>query len=156
MMRRVFTLQNEPMYKMAKVLDLHEIPHDDFAAFIKDRFAATNRLIADDVIDHLLNITGGHPHDTQELCYFTWSLVDAAGEASIETVGQALAQVLDAEDDHYTNLWEGLIKKQRLLLMALTKAGASSEIYSEEFRKRYELGPASSLQNPSSLWSSGS
>lgn len=146
LMHEVFTSRNQPLYKMAKPVVLHPIETVDFATFIRARCAETRQGIADDAVARILTITGGHPHDTQELCYFTWAL--AQGERidvlTVTDVEQALAQVLDAEDAHYTTLWEELSAHQRLVLQALTDD--ASPIYSEDYRRRHRLGAAASVQ----------
>ena len=113
--------------------------------FIRDRFAATAQQITEDAINYILSITDGHPHDTQELCYFTWAI--AAGERAEATpalVDRALEQVLDAEDAHFTTLWESLSVHQRLVLAALVASGEA--VYSEAYRRQHRLGAASNVQ----------
>ncbi|MHB8990643.1 MAG: ATP-binding protein, partial [Chloroflexota bacterium] len=146
MMARIFTDENEPMFRMAKPLPLGPIPAATFAGFIRDRFAATEQQIADDAVDRILAITGCHPGDTQELAYFTWSL--AATErvtAAVELVDRALVQVIEAENTRYAELWSRLSAHQRLVLTALISSGGAS-VYSEAYRRRHRLGPASSVQ----------
>ncbi|MBI4492205.1 MAG: ATP-binding protein [Chloroflexi bacterium] len=145
LMQRVFTDENEPMYKLAKPFPLREISAEDFAPFIRERFAATGQRIAEEAVRRVLATTDGHPHDTQELCYFTWSLAQAEGaEATPEVVDRALARVIEAEDARYTTVWEGLSPHQRLVLAALV-VGAEA-VYSEAYRRRHRLGAASAVQ----------
>ncbi len=145
LMERVFTDENEPLYRLAKPFSLCPIPTVDFASFIQERFASTQQGITDEAVDRILTITEGHPHDTQELCYFAWSLAQAgdaiAGPALIDL---ALARVLDAEDARYTMLWEHLAPHQRLVLAALAADGRA--VYSEVYRRRHRLGSAASVQ----------
>lgn len=146
LMQRVFTDDNEPMYRLAKPMLLRGIGPEDFAPFIRERFATTSQRITDDAVRRILSITEGHPHDTQELCYFTWALAQAEGkEATPDLVEQALDHVVDAENARYTTLWEGLTPHRRLVLAALV-AGGGKAIYSEQYRRQYRLGAASSVQ----------
>ncbi|MBI3976865.1 MAG: hypothetical protein HY331_01645 [Chloroflexi bacterium] len=88
----------------------------------------------------------GHPHDTQELCYFTWSLAEAEkAPATPALVDRALNRVVDAEDARHTTLWDSLPARQRLVLTALITSGGEA-VYSEEYRRRHRLGAASSVQ----------
>jgi AAA+ ATPase superfamily predicted ATPase len=145
LMERVFTHENEPLYKLAKPLILRPINPSDFSVFICEKFSGTGQSITDDALDRLLTITGGRPHDTQELSYFTWSLAQAERtSATPALVDRALAQVLEAEDARFTTLWEQLSAHQRLLLTALIDSGES--VYSEAYRRQHRLGPASSVQ----------
>lgn len=148
MMEREFTSKAEPMYRMAKPMTLEPIGHDIFAGFIRSRFAATGQQIADDAVDRILQITGCHPHDTQELSYIAWNL--AYIEQSVvtpELVERALAKVVQAESARYTEAWTGLTRTQRLILSALVASGGTSEIYSESYRQRFGLGIHSTVQS---------
>lgn len=146
LMHRVFTDENEPLYKLAKPLPLRPISAEDFAAFISARFAATGLEITDSAVARIVTITEGHPHDTQELCYFTWSLVrEERTAATPELVDRALQRVVEAEDARYTTLWEQLSPHQRLLLIALAREGGDA-VYAEAYRRRHRLGAASTVQ----------
>lgn len=148
MMERLFTSKVEPMYRMAKPTNLEAINHDIFAAFIKSRFAATGLEIADGAAERILEITGCHPHDTQELAHFTWNLAYIDGiVATPDLVDRALDRVVKAESARYTEAWTGLTKTQRLILSALAASGGTSEIYSESYRQRYGLGVHSTVQS---------
>jgi AAA+ ATPase superfamily predicted ATPase len=70
LLHRVFTDANAPLYNSARVLPLGPIPAERFAVFIRERFEATSNRVTPEATAHLLGITGGHPHDTQKLCYF--------------------------------------------------------------------------------------
>jgi uncharacterized protein len=146
LMSEVFTDQHQPLYKMAKPIILKPILPDAFSVFIKARFGETGMSIADGAVQRVLTITGGHPHDTQELCYFLWSHARAERLSSIgeDAVDAALHHVLDAESAHYVTLWEGLSVHQRLLLLAL--AAEPGAVYGEEYRRRHRLGAATSVQ----------
>ncbi len=146
LMERVFTEENQPMYRLAKPLPLGEIGAGPFAAFIRERFSATKLGIDEEAIGRILAITGGHPHDTQELCYFAWSLAKAEeAEATPALVDRALEEVIDAENSRFTVLWEGLPPHQRLVLTALVADGGRG-VFSEAYRRGNRLGAASSVQ----------
>jgi AAA+ ATPase superfamily predicted ATPase len=148
MMQRLFTSKAEPMYRMAKPMTLEPIGHDVFARFIGSRFAATGREITDDAVERILKITGCHPHDTQELSYFSWNMAYIEQvPVTLELVERALAKVVQAENARYTEAWIGLTKTQRLILSALTASGGAVEIYSESYRQRYGLGIQSTVQS---------
>lgn len=145
LMLRVFSDRNEPFYRSARPVTLRPIRSEEFAAFIRAGCAKTEQPIADEAIDRILAVTGAHPHDTQELCNFAWNIAQAE-RATITPalVERALARVVEAENAHYTTLWEALAPQQRLVLLALTQGG--EEVYSERYRRRHGLGAASSVQ----------
>ena len=146
MMQRLFTDENEPMYRMAKPMILDRIGADVFAGYIRDRFAATGQQITEAAVGRILEITGCHPHDTQELASFAWGL--AVAERAVTTpelVDRALDRVLKAENARYTEIWSRLTPHQRLVLGALVASGGASAIYSESYRRQHRLGATSSV-----------
>ncbi|MCL5109982.1 MAG: hypothetical protein M1401_14190 [Chloroflexi bacterium] len=146
LLQRVFTAENEPMYRLAKPLPLRAIPAADFAEFIASQFASSGQRITGEAVERILTATGCHPHDTQELSYFTWEMARSEGApAGASTVVRALERVIDAEDARYTTLWEGLSPYRRLVLLSVASAGGNG-IYSQEYRRQHRLGAASSVQ----------
>jgi hypothetical protein len=147
LLRRVFTDANAPLYNSAKVLPLGPIPAEDFAPFIAQRFAASGAQVTDDAVARLLEITQGHPHDTQKLCYFTWALADAEEQpATRETVERALEELLVTDTARYAELWDALTLNQRRMLEAVARDDAGGSPLAEDFRKRYRLGPYASAE----------
>jgi hypothetical protein len=141
LLRNVFTDTNSALYNSAKVFPLGPIARAAFGQFIAERFASTGLSIADDAVAHLLDITDGHPHDTQKLGYFTWSLAESQNApASVDIVEQAYATAITTDTARYTELWDGLTTNQRRLLEAIGQARPTEEVLSEDFRRRYRLG----------------
>jgi AAA+ ATPase superfamily predicted ATPase len=144
MMKRLFTDRNEPFFRSAKVMEIGAIPVDLFKAFVKERFDATDRGVADQVLDDLLAVTGGHPYATQELAYALWEEIPE-GFTAVETdFRAALAAVLRAENAHFTLLWETISRAQRLVLQAL--AVAPGHVQSASYRATFDLPGASTVQ----------
>jgi hypothetical protein len=140
LLQRVFSDANAPLYNSARALPLGPIPTDSFAAFIQERFAATSNRIAREAVEHLLDITGGHPHDTQKLCYFSWNLALAARRViEVADVDLAVRQVLTTDTARYTELWESLTPNQRRVLVAVARAGTQHDIRSQVFREAHGL-----------------
>jgi AAA+ ATPase superfamily predicted ATPase len=145
LMQQVFTERNQPLYRMAKPMQLGSIEAERFSTFIRERFSTTSVAIDDEAIGRILAITGGHPQDTQELCHFVWSLAHGSPTLVTSTeVERALAHVIEAEDARYTLLWEELSRHQRLVITALSVE--ASGVYAEAYRQRHRLGSAASVQ----------
>jgi uncharacterized protein len=146
LMSRVFNDRNQPLYRSARPLLLGPIAATDFRPFIRSRFESTYVLIQDAAIDRVLDITAGHPHDTQELCHFTWDIgVATRSVLTPAHVDQARQHVVEAEDAHYTTLWESLTRAQRSLVLALNREPGKG-LYSDAFRARHQLGSAGTVQ----------
>ena len=146
LMTRVFTDRNEPLYRSARALPLGSIPTAEFASFIHRTFESSEVWIEDDAIQRILSITDGHPHDTQELAHFAWERgVELGKVVTTSDVEAALLDVVEAEDAHYTTLWESLSRAQRPLVQALVSEPTAAP-YSEAFRARHQLGSAATVQ----------
>jgi uncharacterized protein len=143
-MARIFDDVNEPFWRSAKTIDLGPIPAEPFAAFIVDRFRGTKRNVEADVLDKALDLTGGHPYATQELCYFLWERTPAAEAATPDRLQEALEGVLRSEHAHFSLLWENASAGQKLVLGAL--AGEPGRPFTAAYRSRHELPPATNVQ----------
>jgi hypothetical protein len=141
LLRRVFTDTNAPLYNSAKVFPLGPIAQAAFSPFIAERFASTSVPITTEAVTHLLTITGGHPHDTQKLAYFTWAAAESENTAATpDTVDRAFAAAIKTDVARFTELWDGQTTNQRRLLEGLGQAGPDEEVLSEDFRRRHRLG----------------
>ena len=145
MMERLFNDENEPFWRSAKQVELGPIPREAFERFIRERFAATGKRVADEVVAAILDRTGGHPYGTQELCYALWQEVDDGALAGPEELERALASVLRSENAHFTRVWEGASRNQRQVLQALAQEPLRP-VTSEAYRLRYGLPGPSSVQ----------
>lgn len=143
MMEQIFSDENEPFWRSAKRLELGVIDPPLFADFIVERFERTGRAITTAALDRLLEVTGGHPYATQELCYFLWQETPT-GEAEDDRLDAALARVLDSENAHFGLIWDRAPSTQRQVLAAL--AQEPGRPVSSEYRARYGLPAPSSVQ----------
>ena len=145
-MTDVFTGSNQPMYRMAKAIPLGVIDRTIFAGFLRDRFASTKTQASDDAIARILDLTGCHPHDTQQLAYFAWSHAYLHRmPVTSDLVDQAFRRVIDVENDRFTVLWDDLPRSQRMVLKALAGEGDKG-IFSEDYRLRHGLGAPTTVQ----------
>jgi uncharacterized protein len=144
MMERIFNDENEPFWRSAKQLELGPIAAEPFAAYIAQRFADSGRKIDPAVVDRVLEITGGHPYATQELCYFLWEQTPGRQTANPARLAAALDRVLRSEHTHFSLLWDRASANQKLVLQALARE--SGHPLSEQYRRRHGLRPVSSTQ----------
>jgi uncharacterized protein len=144
MMQRLFTHENEPFYRSAKVLELQLIPAAEFAVYVKRQFERTDREADEEVVDALLAVTRGHPYGTQELAYALWEAVPEGFAATTDDLAAALDAVLRSENAHFTRIWEKAPRTQRVLLQAL--ATEPGRVFGTEYRRRFDLPAASSVQ----------
>jgi len=138
LMEEIFNDANEPFWRSARQMELGPIAREQFAPFIQARFASTGRRVDDEAVECVLDITGGHPYATQELCYALWEEVSGGVEA-------ALARVLRSENAHFTLVWDRASRVQRVVLGALAREPAES-ITASSYRARHGLPTSSSVQ----------
>jgi hypothetical protein len=143
-MQDLFSDANEPFWRSAKQMEIGLIPPPLFAPFIRRRFADTNKELAEDVCDRLLQITRGHPYATQELCYSLWEQTPFDGHAEGDLLDRALGLVLQSEHAHFSLVWDGLAAGQRVLLEALAREPGRP--LAGEYRARHALAGPSSVQ----------
>jgi len=147
LLRQVFTNANSPLYNSAKVFTLGPIMRDAFSRFLVERFASTSMDIEDDAVARLLDITGGHPHDTQKLAYFTWAIAEESGApATQDVVEHALNAAIATDTARYTELWDELTTNQRRLSEAICQGTPTDQVLSEEFRRRHGLGAYATVE----------
>jgi uncharacterized protein len=144
LMERIFSDEHEPFWRSAKRMELGPIEPGEFRPFIVAGFRDHGRGVEDPVVDRVLQITGGHPYATQELCYFLWAETPARRTARTEQLDAALAKLLRSEHSHFSDLWDRATPNQRLVLTAL--AAEPGRPFSEPYRARHNLRPVATTQ----------
>jgi hypothetical protein len=144
MMERIFNDENEPFWRSAKRVELGPIAPVQFRGYIEDRFARTGRGIEAETVDAILEITGGHPYATQELCYFLWQETTEGETAGFGLLDEALKGVLRSEHAHFELIWDRASGVQRTVLQAL--AAEPGRPLAGEYRRRHGLPGASTVQ----------
>jgi uncharacterized protein len=134
---RIFSDRNEPFWRSARQMEVGRLPLEALGGYVRGRFEATEREIDDDALADLLDVTDGHPYATQELAFFAWARVPHGHHCRAVDVAAALGDVLRAEHNNLSRIWEGATRTERLVLLALAAGPAS--LYAEETRSRAGL-----------------
>ncbi|MEM2205514.1 MAG: hypothetical protein DSO02_05395 [Hadesarchaea archaeon] len=131
----IFSEERRAFYRFGEPMELGPIPGEEFAKYIEEGFRRTGGRISGAAIAHILDLTGGHPSFTQQLCYELWFLSKRVDdEAAVE---KAVENVILHERIHYFGIWENLTPLQRRLLEGLAKEEVGP--YSQEFISKYGL-----------------
>jgi hypothetical protein len=144
MMERIFNDENEPFWRSAKRMELGVIVPPLFRGYIEEQFRKTGRAIEPGVVDRLLDVTRGHPHATQEFCYFLWEETPEGVAAAADQYDGTLTKLLRSEHAHFSLIWEKAARSQRLVLQAL--ALELGRPLASDYRRRHGLPAASSVQ----------
>jgi hypothetical protein len=145
LMEPLFMDRAAPLYRSAKPMPLGPIAPEVFIGFLRDRFTVGEVEITDDALGRILSLTGGLPYETQELCSYVWAEAKVTNvPVNDGVIALALETLVDAEAARYTAIWDRLPASQRSLLLALGRE--SGRVFSEDYRRRHKLGPASTVQ----------
>src|SRR3954470_832715 len=91
--------RSEPIFGEVAQKQLPEISHADFFEFLEFNFEATGKPVAEEAVDHLLNLTRRHPKRTQQLAWAVWNSARASrGAIGIEAVDRAYAEMIRGTD----------------------------------------------------------
>ncbi len=147
LMQDIFRNKNRPFYRFGKHFPLGKIPEDEFADFIRKRFEETGFQIDSEAINEILRATEDHPYYTQLLCHILWDRRREKNIVTKEDISEAVSEVFLREAHAFCDLWDMLPRKARQLLVALAKEESHQcQIFSNDFLRRHNLGPASSVQ----------
>lgn len=144
LMERIFNDQNEPFWRSAKRIELGLIPADEFKPFVREGFRENDRDITEEVVDRVLEITGGHPYATQQLCYFLWAETPEGETADEKRLEGALSRLLVSEHTHFSDLWGRATGNQRILLSALAEEPGRPQ--TRDYQTRHGLRGSSTTQ----------
>lgn len=151
LMTKLFFDNGQPMYNFARRVLLERISADRFEKFVSDGFVSTGVGIDLDALARLLELTEGHPYQTQELASYVWFDALSAGKAADPAmVDAAHESVLGAETGRFVEIWDSLAAGPRKLLTAVA-TDPGQAIQGQEFLKRHTLGAASSAQSSAAL-----
>lgn len=146
LIQKMFLDQSRPLYRAGGHYVLEPIDVGEWLPFVRERFAGSNRTIADAQIESACSLTGGHPFYTQHLCHAIWELCPEDATVTDEIIEDAVQLLLDRETYAYSALWESLAINQRRFLKGLAGEPEGVKVFSAEFVQKHNLGSASNAQ----------
>ena len=145
LMRRLFVESAEPLFRSARMVELGPLPADWLAPWAHERFERTGRGIDDEALARLLDDDPRAPVPDAGAALVhvgAYALEGAvAGPSEVET---ALLDAVDAESPYATELWAGLTRASRLVLLALARE--PGPVYAREYQSRHGLPGTSATQ----------
>ncbi|UCH88395.1 MAG: ATP-binding protein [Thermoplasmata archaeon] len=143
MLKQIFEEQTRAFYKFARPMKLGPIPAEDFRPFISLKFKRTGGKASDEIIDNILDYTGGNPYLTQYLCHEVWYITK--NPKWKEVIDAAVENIVAQQSIGYEHIWDELKSRhQRSLLIAIANEGKPS--YSSEFIEKYRLKSQSNVE----------
>lgn len=140
----IFSREDRPLFRFARPMELRTIAPEKFKPFIVDKFRQTGGSVPEEVVDRILDYTGGHPYFTQQLCHELWNL--ARKVKSWSDVERAVNNIIIHHSVEYEQIWD-LIKSwgQRNLLRGMSLE-PDANIFSRVFIERYGMKSASHVK----------
>jgi len=146
LLREIFDDRGRPFYKSCKSIPLEEIPEDEFAEFVANRFKVGDLDVPRSIVSRILQVTKRHPYYTQQLCHEVWNRAyplkgGLSEEEWVKIVDEAVEGVIASNRYAYEEMYDGLAEGQRKLAYALSTE-PTKNIYSAEYIRKYSLKSA--------------
>lgn len=145
MLDEIFSRPDNALFRSATLYELKRIPSEPFAEYIRRRFSATGLQVKDQIVEAILAFTQGHPYFTQQLCHELWNIGAPRGKVDEEDLNEAIAAILNSQNELFSNLWDSLSRHQRLLVRALASE-ETSRPYSGKYIERHRLTSSSHVK----------
>ena len=146
LLKEMFENGNKPFFQSTKIITIGYISKVEFAQYIKREFEKTNIKLSDYLIEQIVDICGGHPQRTKQLCFEVWNSIALGNPIESMEDLKKLITITIKNDDYLSELW-GSIKSpiQRKLLIGIS-IESFDQPFSTELHKKYDLESASHVQ----------
>ncbi len=136
-----------PLHKSGPRYILDKIPAKAWRLFIQEQFRQRKRTLSEAALAALLEAADLIPYDVQRVAHELWDYAELKKKPAldVEDVNLVLDHLVARESTYYERMWEQLTSRQRAVLQALANQG-SGDLFAQESRQRFGLGPASSVQ----------
>jgi len=139
----IFNGYDMPFYKFGDILFLQKISREDWIKFITKRFAATNKVISDELSGQIADTMQNHPYYTQQYSQQVWLRTEY--ECNEDILRTALVSLIDQLSLLFTNIIDNLNTRQINFLMVVLKG--KNNFSSKETLKNYDLGTSANIKN---------
>ncbi|MFZ0301500.1 MAG: ATP-binding protein [Terracidiphilus sp.] len=146
LMREMLSSQR-PFNKAGPQMFLDKIDASDWKEFITRQFRKRGRSLDEAALKALLNAADLIPYDVQRIAHELWDHAELRDKRRLDAsdVHSVTADLVTSQSTYYELLWDQLSARQRAALQALANHGVSN-IYSQQVRDSFRLGPASTVQ----------
>lgn len=146
LMETIFTDISSPFYEFAIKFHLDNISHKDFSKYIKDKFKENGLEIKKQTINNILGKSKLHPHFTQ---YFSSVVFDhirnGANQNKKDFTNTWMDSILNSQGITFQNIYDQLSSNQRTTLSAIALSDESTELFSSQSKKEFNLPTSSTL-----------
>lgn len=146
MMAEIFNSPARPFYQSASMMNLDCISMDNYCQFAQRHFSKAGKTLPADVFQMVYERFEGITWYVQRVMNELFSLTSSESACTVEMIDVAIDNILRANEFNYQSLLFQLPPKQKMLLVAICKAGKATALTSADFVRRWHLPSTSSVQ----------
>lgn len=147
MMAEIFNSPARPFYQSASMMNLGCISMDKYCQFAQRHFSKAGKSLPADVFQMVYERFEGITWYVQRVMNELFSLTSTGSACTVEMIDVAIDNILRANEFNYQSLLFQLPPKQKMLLVAICKAGKATALTSADFVRRWHLPSTSSVQS---------
>lgn len=147
MMAEIFNSPARPFYQSTSMMTLDCIPKDTYCLFAQKHFDAAGKSIPGSVFFSVYERFDGITWYIQRVMNELFAITSPGSSCSLEMIDIAINNILRANEFSYQSMLFQLPPKQKMLLVAICKAGKATAITSADFIRRWHLPSTSSVQS---------
>jgi hypothetical protein len=124
-------------FKAARYKRVSVLEPDDARTLIRLAERQGSLTFATGVVDHIFALTDGHPYLTQLFCQILWNNTHverptAIPEIDVDAVDATIPHVLEAGQNAFEWIWDGLPPAERVIFAAIAEATEDGSVISED------------------------
>ena len=147
MMAEIFNSPARPFYQSASMMSLDCIPMDKYCEFAQNHFKKADKQLPASVFQMVYEQFEGITWYIQRVMNELFAMTAAGSCCKWEMIDMAIDNILRASEFNYQSLLFQLPPKQKMLLVAICKAGKATALTSSDFIRRWHLPSTSSVQS---------
>jgi len=144
-MLAIFTAPESPFFKSAVSFDVGPIDADEFAAFLKRRFAGGKREVDEPVLSKVFDWAENIPGDVQQLCAALWEITSYRDRITEGLLPAALERIFARESKAYEAALVPVTGQQLRCLVGLARLKGTPPL-SQDFLRGVGIAAAASVQ----------
>jgi hypothetical protein len=139
-LRDMFEDSKRPFYKSSYVYKLPQIPFDEFAAFLVERYAEQGQILTLTDALEIVTFVDAYPYYVQKLAMLHFDM-----QTESNSLPRSKQLLVEMEASDFEGIYLGLTNHQKRLLRAIAKQ-MPANIYSQAFLVAYRLGSQGGVQ----------
>ena len=129
------------------MMSLDCIPMEKYCRFAQRHFKAADKMLPNAVFQEVYQRFEGITWYVQRVMNELFAISSPGSSCTIDMIDIAIDNILKANEFNYQSMIFQLPPKQKMLLIAISKAGKATAITSADFIRRWHLPSTSSVQS---------